>query len=252
MTDATAARASSGETRAFSTFRPNGAFRMLWLVAAAFFGWLVLRELTKGTIARVGYDRPDPTPIDWSYVVVMGTLGAFFAWQPLKYWQLERTLTAKARILAENPKAKVHCNTIFDTWFDQNVFAAGHADPQSGRIVFQHPWCGRLMDQIGSSELTRDGVIAIHILAHEAMHVRGELNEAKTECQAIQRFYRTARLLGLRDQVAAAGGWQYYDVLYAMREQIGGLAGSYHSPLCGPGKEWDERLPDSTWAQPRR
>ena len=221
---------------------------MLWLITAGFFGWLVVRELTRPFVVRSGFAQPDRTPIDWAYVAVMGGLAALLLWQPVKYWSLERTLTKHARILAENSRAKVKCNSVFESWFDQNVFAAGHANPETGQIVLQYPWCGHLRDQMGSAKLTREGVLAVHILAHEAMHIRGELNEAKAECQAIQRHYRTAKMLGLPDRVAVASGMRYYQVLYPMREQIGGLAGSYHSPLCAPGREWDEKLTDSTWS----
>lgn len=218
--------------------------RMLWLSISALFGWLVMRELTRGLV----HDGPDRSPVDKGYVAVMAAIAIGFAYPPVRTWQFERFLTAKARILAENPRAHVHCNTVFDTFFDSNVFAAGHATPETGRIVLQHPWCGRLMDHLDDpAKATREGMHAAHLFAHEAMHIRGELNEAATDCQAIQRHARAASLLGIPEHLGKASGLAYYRGDYQQRAAIGGLAGMYYSSECAPGKALDERLPDSIW-----
>ena len=85
------------------------------------------------------------------------------------------------------------------------------------------------------------------MFTHESMHVRGELNEAKTECEAVQRNYRAAKLLGVPDDIARKNALDYYSILYKRRAIIGGLAGSYYSDQCAPGKAMDEHLEDSTW-----
>ena len=43
---------------------------------------------------------------------------------------------------------------------------------------------------------TRDEVVAVHVLSHEARHMAGQTVEAEAECAAMQRDARTARLLG--------------------------------------------------------
>ena len=86
------------------------------------------------------------------------------------------------------------------------------------------------------------------MFTHESMHVRGELNEAIIECEAVQRNYRAARLLGVPDHIARRNALDYYNVLYQRRGTIGGMQGAYHSGQCAPGKALDERLSDSTWA----
>jgi hypothetical protein len=221
---------------------------MLWLLLSSFFIWLVAREFYSRVVPARGFERPDPSPISWGYVVTMVGLAVLFGYTPVRYWQFERFLTEKARILSESPKASVHCNTVFDTFFDQNVFAAGHASPETGEIVFQHGWCGHLMTYLNRpAKPTREGIMALHIFTHESMHIRGEYNEAKTECQAIQRNYRAARLLGVPEYFARDAALRYYREDYPRREGIVSPGGTYFSHDCAPGRAWDEKLPDSTW-----
>ena len=82
------------------------------------------------------------------------------------------------------------------------------------------------------------------------MHIRGEMNEALTECEAVQRNYRAAKLLGVPDAIAKKNALDYYNTSYQERGKIGGMAGGYYSDQCAPGKAMDEHLSDSTWATP--
>ncbi len=89
---------------------------------------------------------------------------------------------------------------------------------------------------------------SLDMFTHESMHIRGELNEARTECQAVQRNYRAAKLLGVPDATAKRNALEYYHVDYQMRGTIGGMQAAYYSDQCAPGKALDEHLSDSTWA----
>ncbi len=84
----------------------------------------------------------------------------------------------------------------------------------------------------------------------KSMHIRGEMNEALTECEAVQRNYRAAKLLGVADVTAKKNALDYYAVAYQQRGRIGGMQGAYYSEQCAPGKAMDEHLTDSTWANP--
>jgi hypothetical protein len=88
------------------------------------------------------------------------------------------------------------------------------------------------------------------MFTHESMHVRGEMNEAITECEAVQRDYRAAKLLGVDDETAKRNALDYYNHGYQLRGKIGGMQGAYYSEQCAPGKAMDEHLSDSTWANP--
>ena len=219
---------------------------MLWWAFAALFAWLGLREIYYGIVTRPGFSEPQK--IFKVYVVIMLAIAVVLACVPAQKYFLERSLTSKARILSETNKATVHCNTWFDTWIDPNSLASGHANPETGQIVFQAPWCGVLMDHLKHPERADPkGIFSVQMFAHEAMHVRGELNEAVTECQAVQRHYRAAVLLGIPDDMARKNSTLFYETQYKARAQIGGLQAPYYSEECAPGKKLDEQLEDSTW-----
>ncbi len=220
---------------------------MLWWFCSAFFLWLAAREVFYGFVPRRGFEAPNPK-ISIPYVLTTAAIAAAFAYTPIRFWKFEQFLSDKAKILAESDKAFVHCNSVVDSALDTNVFAAGHADPKTGRIVFQHPWCGDLMDYLEDPRrATLKGIHSVHLFTHEAMHIRGEMNEAKTDCQAIQRFVRAATLLGVPEELARQHGMANYNGTYKQRGAIGGMAGQYFSTECAPGKALDEQLPDSTW-----
>lgn len=219
---------------------------MPWLLASLFCCWLIWRELRRPTKVEKGFDRPeDGTPVFVPYVAILAVLAVLFLYPPLHLWNFERFLTAKANLLTENGLAKVHCNTVFDTFFDSNNGAAGHANFQTGEIVFQYPHCQRLMDYL-ARPAKADGpeVFALGIFTHEAMHVRGEKNENRTECQSVQRMALAARLLGVPERAALQSARSYYQNIYLRRAEA---ITHYFSTECAPGGSLDERLPDSPW-----
>ena len=73
-------------------------------------------------------------------------------------------------------------------------------------------------------------------------------NEAITECEAVQRNYRTAKLL-LVFPIESPGknALDYYQNLYMSKGKIGGMQAPYFSVECAPDKALDEHLVDSTW-----
>jgi len=222
---------------------------MLWILISLFFWWMLFREIWSHRVGLPGYDGPDPTPISKTYVAVLLALSLLFAWPPLHRWRVEHFLSGKATQLADLHRAKVHCNTVFDMFFDSQYLATGHASPETGQIVFQYPWCSTLMDYLDHPDrANEDELASLNLLTHESMHVRGEHNEAKTECQAVQRDYRAAKILGVPDIVARRNALDYYQNIYMHKGKVGGIQAEYFSTECAPGRAVDEHLPDSTWA----
>src|SRR5262249_12491656 len=101
--------------------------RMLWIAASLFFLWCAFREIRASLVPPPGFDRTKP--IYGPYLAGVGLLAVLFAWPPAHTWYLESFLSRKATELADNHRARVHCNTIFDTMLDPAMLAAGHADP---------------------------------------------------------------------------------------------------------------------------
>lgn len=222
---------------------------MLWILASLFFFWCGFREIRDSIVPRAGYDTP--APITKSYLVLVLSLGVILAWPPVHIGYFQWFLSRKATELAEDHPATVHCNTVFDTMVDPDMLFAGHADPRTGKIALQHPWCDILMAYLRHPERASQRELeSLDIFTHESMHIRGEMNEARTECEAIQRNYRSAKLLGVPDEIARQNALDIYNVSYQERGRIGGMQSAYYSDQCAPGKAMDEHLPDSTWSTP--
>jgi hypothetical protein len=222
---------------------------VLWLLTSLFFLWCAYREIRGSMVAAPGYDVP--SPVSASYLAAVLTLAVLFAWPPVHIWYFEWFLSRKATELADGHRARVHCNTVFDTMLDPMMLAAGHADLRTGKIGLQQPWCGILMSYLAHPErATEQELDSLDLITHESMHVRGERDEARTECEAVQRNYRAARLLGVPARTARKNALEYYYFNYQERGKIGGMQGEYYSDQCAPGKTLDEHLSDSSWANP--
>jgi hypothetical protein len=227
----------------------NNILSMLWILISLFFFWCAFHEVYSSLVAPAGFDMP--MPISRPYLALVLTLAVLFAWPPVHTWHFQRFLSGKATELADNHRAKVHCNTVFDTMLDPEMLFAGHANPRTGEIAIQHPWCDTLRSYLNHPErATSQELESLDLFTHESMHVRGELNEALTECEAVQRNYRAARLLGVPDETARENALRYYNTSYQQRGKIGGMQAGYYSDQCAPGKAMDEHLSDSTWATP--
>lgn len=220
---------------------------MLWILTSLALLWCAFREVRASMVAPAGFDSP--RPICRPYLGTVVVLAALFAWPPVHRWHFEHFLSERATELADNHRARVHCNTMVDTMLDPAMLAAGHANPRTGKIGIQQPWCSRLMSYLSHPQrASEDELWSLDIFTHESMHVRGELNEAVTECEAVQRNYRAAKLLGVPDDTAKRNALDFYNVLYKRRGTIGGMQAAYYSEQCAPGKAMDEHLSDSTWA----
>ncbi len=209
---------------------------MFLAFVSLFFCWLIYREVTSRKVAVAGFSS-----FDISYIIVLILLATLSAWKPIHYWRFEHLLTAKAQMLSENPSANVHCNTAFDTIFDDVIGWVGHANPETGDIVLQYTWCEKLMNYLNHPDhASDDEIYSLSVFTHESMHARGERNESKTECQAVQRNYRSGKLLGIPDSIAQKNALYHYETLYKNRHP-------YFTHQCAPGAEMDEHLGDSTW-----
>lgn len=207
---------------------------MILILLSLFFCWLIYRELFK----RV--DRFDGFSI--GYLSVLIALAFMCAWPAIKTWQLENLLSEKASIIAERPNIKVKCNSLFDSIFSGRGIdaVAGTAYIETGEIFFEHGWCANFLDYMDDPRnASADALFSMHVFTHEVMHVRGERNEKKTDCQAIQRNHQAGELLGITPYIAKRNARKYYKTLYKSHP--------YYDEECAPGAKYDERLPNAVW-----
>jgi hypothetical protein len=183
----------------------------------------------------------------WVSVVLLAALAA--AVPGVARAAQERRLGAAASVLAGAPVA-VRCQSL-----GQAVLDGG---PELGYVRWRadgspEPWalikrdqCHHLAAYVRSDKRrpSRDQVVAVHVLTHEAMHLSGRLGEAGAECAAVQRDAHTARLLGAEPADAAWLAAGYWREVYPL------MPGSYRSEQCRPGGSMDERLADAPWLAP--
>jgi hypothetical protein len=158
----------------------------------------------------------------------------------------ERRLGGAASVLA-GARVAVRCQSFGGAFVD--------AGPELGYVRWQadgkpEPWtlikrdqCRHLAAYARSDKRrpSRDQVVAVHVLTHEAMHLSGRLDEAATECAAVQRDAQTARLLGAPDAAAAELAATYWSTIYPL------MPDGYRSSDCRPGGSLDEGLADAPW-----
>lgn len=199
-------------------------------IISLFFLWMIYRELN----SEKALDT-----FALGYIAVLAVLAILSGYPIIDHWRFERLLSAKATELADNKRAKVKCATVFQSVYDK-FGLAGTGNPYTGEIVLQYPTCNDLRDYLDSPETANTKQItSLHVFTHEAMHVRGEMNEQKTDCQAIQRNIRAARMLGVRAHIAEQTAKDYYEGAYRFHP--------YFSKECAPGKKLDEQLSGSIW-----
>jgi hypothetical protein len=155
--------------------------------------------------------------------------------------RLEHRLAHAAADLVGAP-VTVHCQTAGGALTDASGelgfvrWAPGGVPEHATTIKYEQ--CGDLKAYLrhhGRSP-TADQVIAVHVLSHESMHMRGERNEAAAECEAMQRDALMARKLGASKADAAALAAAYWRIDYPR------MPDDYRSSACRPGGEMDEHL----------
>ena len=159
--------------------------------------------------------------------------------------RLNARLSEAGSALAGRPM-DVHCQTLTEASLDADghlgYVAYGPDGVPGRRAVLDRDQCARIRGWLG-----RDGAptvaeaTAVHILAHEAMHVAGETAEAVTECRAVQRDAELAGLLGASPDDALALARRYYREVYPR------MGDTYRTADCAAGARLDERRPAPPW-----
>lgn len=164
----------------------------------------------------------------------------------IRHDRLERRLSAVASRLVGHP-VQVHCQTAGEEFVDAGAELGYVRFDSAGvpekRAVIKRAQCDHLRDYLSRGGRTPqvDELVAVHLLTHEAMHLRGILNESEAECAAVQRNASTATLLGASAEDARRLALRYYRVRYP------DLPDDYRSAACVAGGVLDERLASAPW-----
>lgn len=190
----------------------------------------------------LGRSRPFP----FILVGLLAVLAIGAAIPPYLRHREEDRLAAAASQLVGAP-VKVHCQTFGQTFYQLGAelgyvrWGAGGV-PEHQTFIKRGP-CADLRGYLHSDKQqpSEAQIIAVHVLTHEAMHMKGITSEAAAECAAMQRDATTAELLGASEPAALMLARAYWLVDYPR------MPTDYRSADCRPGGALDERLPDPPW-----
>ncbi|MEM9602326.1 MAG: hypothetical protein AAGA11_05660 [Pseudomonadota bacterium] len=209
---------------------------MFWyLLFAGVAAWLIGREIRR----PVPFDAPRGS-FSYGYMATLSLCLLVCLGLALSHLRFEAMLTEHARAVSGNPDADVHCQSLLETMLDPLPMAVAHARPDTGQIEFKATWCSHLADHLADpGKAQAEALWAMHVFTHEVMHIRGEMNEQKTDCQAYQRNQAMAERFGIPADIAARNAAAIYENRSRHK--------TYYSPQCRPGGVLDEQLPFPPW-----
>jgi hypothetical protein len=191
---------------------------------------------------EMGRARQAPT-IAVPLLLAVALVASVIMW---RHHQLETRLT-KVAVAVAGGSAEVSCQTLGSSMVDTGgelgyVKWSADGTPER-RTLIKRDACNDLAAfmRTPNGQAPDEQVMAVHVLTHEAMHLRGERAEPLAECQALQRNAVTARLLGASESDALEIARRYWTDFYP-RQDAG-----YLSPECAPGRTLDEGLPNAPW-----
>jgi hypothetical protein len=207
-----------------------------WISAIAALGLIscVHRHITK--TGWHGYAIP-------ALVLLTGSTG-FLAYQKVT---VERPATAAAAEISQNSRVKVVCRTWYQEIIDPMRPGFVHAD-EHGKMTttanLRRDVCNDLRDWLRSDKTspTLNQVIAVHLVAHEAGHAgRGLVDEAETECWAVQNNAAIAEHMGANRTQARNLQIQYWNSVYPR------LPSAYRTGACTEDGPFDLTPGDGIW-----
>jgi hypothetical protein len=178
-----------------------------------------------------------------SLAIVLVPLAAFET-----AWSLtENKLNTAIREYTGNPEVSVHCQRFTE--------ALGDVSPYKGYVKYNSDYtpttvaqldediCRNLRSWIWGDKAnpTIDQINAVHILTHEAQHLKGQINEAIAECDAIQADSAVAQLLGATSEQGQALADRYY------RETYPRMPARYSDSGCRQYGSLDRSSADGIW-----
>ena len=219
-------------------------------------GWVAAAAASHTLNLRPAADEAD-TPFVRFVLLLMIPLLLFSAWQFVRREQNENRLALVASEVALRD-VDVNCPGFWTRLVEVTPNAGWVDFDEHGRPSdetklsaascrsLERVWRGkqgsfRCLLAGGCDTETLMAVSGIVTLAHEAWHLRGIVNEARTQCYAVQTTEAVARALGV-----GAADASVIAVRVALDDSRA-PAGEYHSVECRPGGVYDLRPQTRDW-----
>jgi hypothetical protein len=196
-------------------------------------------------VRRDALGRPRSFPV--VSVLLLVAVGGGLLVPVVRHHRLEGTLSRVSSTLVGTP-VQVHCQTAGEQFVDAGAelgFVRYGADgvPERAALI-KRPQCADLSAYLHSDHAhpSRGQVIAVHVLSHEARHMAGTTDEARAECEAIQRDAWAAELLGADARQAWRLARSYW------RDTYPRMPDAYVTVECMAGGALDEGRAAAPWA----
>ncbi len=143
----------------------------------------------------------------------------------VQHHRTEAAATSATRLVSGDPTSRAVCERWTANLINTSSFSGFVSWDSPDVAQLRSGTCADLASWLRSDRRhpTQGQVVALHVVAHEAVHVGGERSEAATECQAMAWDARVAEHLGAPPDVARQMAETYRrDVYPRMPEEYRG------------------------------
>lgn len=174
--------------------------------------WLIYYLVFEPFKNRPGHRyRPNWLMVPIISMILIPTAFTEYQWQVM-----EKQGSRIVQTLSKKEESNLSCQRFFNTLWDTKVSVQGYVDyskPDTATLKWKQ--CKTLQTYLSDpSAPTDEQTIAFQVLLHESMHVRGEQNEAATECAALQAHQDAAKKLGSPESSVLINLRHYMRVVY--------------------------------------
>lgn len=169
----------------------------------------------------------------WAGVLAVMTMVALAV--EVGHHQRTALATRAMSAVTDNPNARADCERFTQALLNLSQFDGYVYWDNPDVALYRRSICKDLAAYAGSSKRdpSLDQIAAVHLIAHETMHVNGLRNEAETECHAMQVSHLVAEALGATAAQARALQARYFAEIYP------NIRSDYRSGDCREGGAYD-------------
>lgn len=194
----------------------------------------VLAVLTSTRMWGARHDTDGRTWRAWSAgtMVTLALVAWFFE---ASHHQRQQLATEAMRAFTENPRAEADCQRLTSEMLDLSQHDGFVYWDNVDVAVYDRHVCKDLAGYAtgGQRDPSEDQMVAVHLIAHELMHVMGIRVESEAECHAVQRSHEVAQFLGATPEQARQLQVHYFANVYPR------LRNDYRSAECRDGGTLD-------------
>ncbi len=150
----------------------------------------------------------------WAAILIAITLVAL-AFE-VGHHQRQHLVTVAMSAVTDNPRARADCERFTEALFNLSQYDGYVYQDNSDVALYKRHVCIDLASYASSSHRnpSLEQIAAVHLVAHETMHVNGFWNEAEAECRAAQLSHLVAEQLGATAAQARELQARYFAELY--------------------------------------